>query len=675
MNKEYYIPQEQNRFEEHRRFPAELYNKTSDINKIADEIKRQDHEFTTEIKKDKKKSNGEGAVKQIVDRLSKSMSSIVTGVVATATAAVIAVGVYTGITAKAPSIDVKELNTGADYVEYSIEIEGMTQELDYTIEVENPYHSFEREVDSDGVYEGIFTGLRPDLEYTLSVTGEDSGTETIYHQEKLYTSKTDTPVAVFGVETALLQENTVAEISYSVYISDYYKKGSGYYLEAVREGESKPYYVSRELENGFFKGSILDKNGGTTILRAMCSLKGKTFCMGEYKIASPVAVKNEPRIEILGIELSGINQIKVRYKASADKSRYVCEFVRINAIFDSENVWDYDGYSNQLNEESSITVDLEYGFDSVLLEAQLELYDMVKNESVTLYYEEKYALSTQFEYVMIPYLRDGYVEISTKGYLPSDSIIVIEEIGGDVAEFGFYDFKQVQAPDGLVTYNCYVKNSQGDIIIEPTSTAFDFSTPVPEYTFNYKNPTEVQLTYNGDGTMNAYIYTEFESSEENVYYEIELDKTYKLTGKVAVIENIPVSTYPIKYRVIKEIDGIKYVIMHVSPSGVVGETIAHGISATKESEGTVVLTLRDDLEYDFSSIKMMLPGGKEVSADEDSIIHDESNYSYIVFLEHDEAFDHYTVSIRVGCITANYDTISSYVKIKGDILYDYEFTE
>ena len=279
MNNEYYRSAEQNNFGEYKHFQTEQYLVSTEISVVAEEISKPGHEYIADDKKTARKSNKKSnAIKKILDTVTKSVSNVVTTVVATVSTIAVAVVALTTLVTSPPEFQFFDIKTGNDFVEYRLELSDTKEGVDYVVSVENPYHSFERQVE-EGNTKHLITGLKPDLEYSLILkgTGED-GESVTYHQSKLYTSRERAPNALFDV---LLNEKN-KEITYSVYISDGYGIADNCFLTATQNGEEL--YRNTDKDKGFFKGNFIYEIEENVKISAFGEINGNIVLIGEYLV-------------------------------------------------------------------------------------------------------------------------------------------------------------------------------------------------------------------------------------------------------------------------------------------------------------------------------------------------------------------------------------------------------
>ncbi|MBE7087035.1 MAG: hypothetical protein E7369_01895, partial [Clostridiales bacterium] len=191
-NNEFYTPKEFNKTSEFMRFSPELYL-TPPQNKPQVEVPFTGQEHSTDknhqsqngqggaINKNKpKKSNATGkdsSLQKIMDFATKAGTTVVT----TATAAAISVTSLTGLFTPKPTIDLLSLTAGQNSVSYEFVIDDMDSNIDYSVKIENAYHSFEIPIESNEVSDTV-DGLREFNSYGFNIVGEagDGSGEIVY---------------------------------------------------------------------------------------------------------------------------------------------------------------------------------------------------------------------------------------------------------------------------------------------------------------------------------------------------------------------------------------------------------------------------------------------------------------------------------------------------------------
>jgi hypothetical protein len=189
----------------------------------------------------------------------------------------------------------------------------------------------------------------------------------------------------------------------------------------------------------------------------------------------------------------------------------------------------------------------------------------------------------------------------------------------------------------------------------------------PEYVMNYRNPGDIGVTYNDDGTINVYVYTDFECEDEQYYCQVELGRyVIKSREKLVVFKNLPNDTYPIKYSVSYTKDGVQYSIMSVTPSGTVNELHFNEYCTL---EGNVfTITVGDPPSIDVSNIKIISSDGQEKQITESDLVLNDAG-DRVATLEFDIAPDYVTVCVMICTNSLGAEFVEEY---GGSIYTPYE---
>ena len=147
-------------------------------------------------------------------------------------------------------------------------------------------------------------------------------------------------------------------------------------------------------------------------------------------------------------------------------------------------------------------------------------------------------------------------------------------INSEPKEIYASDTTYLDYPEGETTYYFYMIDEEGNTISEIEEYTANIIDEVP-YIFNYKNPSEITITYNDNGTVNAYFDTNFSCEDKEVYYEVTLidydygNIKYISQNRYASIEEyMDYNGKSISFKVFKEVNNIKHCFMTVTPSGI-----------------------------------------------------------------------------------------------------------
>ena len=575
-NGEFYSSSEYNSVSEYAQFPAELYIKPKEENKSGNENADLGNETTTLQHKAIPKADN-GNTKTLVDKIFNSIKTVA----ATATVAAAALVVTTSFVTNAPTVELVNLNCGADYVEYELEIDELQEDVAYSIVVGSPKQEENRtSLTENGNYKNRIDGLKPDWEYTLSVVSEDTILgEVTHYQIKFQTLK----------------------------------------------------YVDNE--------------------------------------------EPPPIVNISNVEISGLDEIQI--------------------YFTTENV----------NENSEITLNITYGDstenDLILTDTDLEngyattyMYssnsltitpyvttlkngeqketECAKYEQVfnsTLFVETKIGLTAAYSYKSITFYPTGI----TNG---AQNLMVISSEDPSTPELlwlGSELFIEYSS-ETEVTYTLYFANDEGDALSNEITITLDTSVIAQDvdYTFNPVNTGDVGITYNDDGTINAYLNTNFACENEDIYYQVTLGRfRYKTREAIARIEGIPDETYPLIFDLCFDVNGQQYSFYRTSLSGVVNEASVESYITSTISDNSLSLQLYsiNDIYLDFNNLKAVSSTGEEIILSESMFTFDDINSIHELTIEFTQAFEYVTLYVVAN---PNYLDVKDIPNYSGNIRKTFE---
>ena len=575
MSNEYYSSNEYNSFREYRAFPAEQYLSVEKTGKET-EYSRQGHEFAP-LQETKEKKKSPGVLKRLADKLSGATRTMVATVASVGAIAVASVAVVLGISSTSPELELTRLDAGSDYVQYGIELSGLSEDVDYSLLVENPYHTFEIDVDKEGEYVGLTTGLKPGYQYTFSLVGEKENERQTYYEKEFYTTNSDTPVAIFDVQTVVDGEN--AKVNYSVYLSDAYKRVHNPQAVLVQDGEI--YYENSSVSGGFFKGVVEDPLPGDSLLRIIGTVDTKLQVIGEYQISIP---KNEPLPEPEIIKMSELlikelNTVEFNFRVEKELARELgVAYVLLNIYANGELVDEYEYILEDMFAVEDYFVSTEdYNNIEVKLFAMsydengdpVSVFDVEKSIDLEYFVEGKLSVDLYYNKTILTLV----------GNVPANAtLVVVDKNSGEETEQpisnGYYSYMGTVFEWGFgteqTTYTYYIKGADGDVVATGEEFVVDYTVTESEYQMRFLNPNEIVVTHNSDGTINIHIGAEFTAADSEVFCQVILGGTeYRFSDYNFVIENLPADTYGVTYAVCKEINGTIYTFISVVPSGTI----------------------------------------------------------------------------------------------------------
>lgn len=225
-----------------------------------------------------------------------------------------------------------------------------------------------------------------------------------------------------------------------------------------------------------------------------------------------------------------------------------------------------------------------------------------------------------------------------------------------------------------VTYTLYFANDEGDALSNEITVTLDTSVIAPDvdYTFNPVNTGDVGITYNDDGTINAYLNTNFACENEDIYYQVTLGRfRYKTREAIARIEGIPDETYPLIFDICFDVNGQQYSFYRTSLSGVVNEASVE--SYINSAIGGNSLNLQfysiNDIYLDFNNLKAVSSTGEEIILSESMFTFDDINSTHELTIEFTQAFEYVTLYVVAN---PNYLDVKDIPNYSGNIRKTFE---
>ena len=656
-----------------------MYKKPQEENKSGNESAELGKESTSLQPKVKPKDRAGGA-KTLVDKVFNSIKTVAT----TATVAVTAVVITTTFVTNAPSVDLRNLDCGSNYVEYEMEINDLQEDGQYAIVVSTSNQDDVKvELEGNGVYKNKVEGLKPNWEYTLSVVQEDSFLGKVIHYETTFqTLKELTPNEPINPpkDDPLVDIFPTAIIGVSTQPANNEWFYTGYYDIQISNGEyGVNYTLAYEKDGEIFYETPLEEYGGEIVLSqysafdivVYAEVREEKVEIGRTQFTLPTYTP--PQIEIDEVSIVGIDEIRIDFTTTGMAEDGTLDLAIVYGD-DTENcvsVTDKDianGYvTTYMYASDSLTItpyvtDFEDGFErNVVCETQEHVFEN------TLFVETMVGLSNGTVTFYPIGITNGatYVTVTSSAD-PQNPMQVWFENAMNV----YYE------DEGEITYTLYLTNDDNETLSNTVSVTVDTAVTIPEveYEFNYLNPGEVGITYNDDGTINVYIYTGFTCADESVYSQITLGGVrYAFRDAIARMENLPDTTYTLVYDICVDIDGIAYSIYNVAPSGTVNElTIVYSIDGTITDNALHLQFYSADMYYvDMSYLRMVTSTGEERILTETDFVYNEEYDCYDVYVEFAELFDSVILYVMAN---PNYLGVSDMQDYAGNIRKLYEVT-
>ena len=398
-----------------------------------------------------------------------STATLAGGVTILSAVAIVAATVGSSIMNKSPKVLSQNIEAGADYLLYEIDVRELTEGTKYKIKVHNSTFEMEYPIESEGVQRQLVTGLTPFRKYNVSIVAEAEEFGDIeYYSYECYTSKFKKPRAIIEFVPRINYEASKFDLLYEAYVSDFYKTGSNTYLEIYAgAGEDRRKVVDdHDLpENNFFKGVLENVADGTKF-----SAEVWTTYYGDNTL------------------IGSVNDYMTKYPEDFADDNFVSEFIFDLDAFSSS--YSEEGYTlfintdfdNSNNISEAYKIDLFYNGEQLTnsssttekeLEFKLPKYvsyvDAVFTPIKRFDTGEKELTEKKFKYVLEPRLFDVeyrffeesyYLKVqANEEYFDTDSTFKSEfkyhMLNGDIInndnmefEYGYFEDEVGQVPDG-----------------------------------------------------------------------------------------------------------------------------------------------------------------------------------------------------------------------------------
>ena len=214
-----------------------------------------------------------------------------------------------------------------------------------------------------------------------------------------------------------------------------------------------------------------------------------------------------------------------------------------------------------------------------------------------------------------------------------------------------------------ITYTMYLTNENGDVLSSEAVVTVDTSVEItaPSYNSAFPNPSDVTVTYNDDGTVNIYIRTQFETESEELYYQVTLgDIVYTSQESIARLENIPDESYSLKYDVCMDVNGVRYSIFRIVPSGMVNEP--YFIFQSDLYENVLHLQIyKDEMHVDLNTVVLITSNKDRIQLSESDFVYSEEYEAYCTDVQIDPTVTSVVMQLMANPYCDDIDAIESYL--------------
>ena len=240
-------------------------------------------------------------------------------------------------------------------------------------------------------------------------------------------------------------------------------------------------------------------------------------------------------------------------------------------------------------------------------------------------------------------------------------------------ELGLWEKSNLSFYSEETTYHFYMVNELGEKILDEVTYTLS---PIEkmDVPISYSNPQELTITYNENGSVNAYLDTQFECEDPDVYYMIRFfDEKYGVTDYVsrnryASIEDLVINNnYSLTYSTFKKIDGVSHCFYYVAPSGTLSiEEPTYTVQASIDySLDTPVFNFSNysSFRFDLNSMYLIFDNGERFDIPKESFI-EEGTHSYSLSVELQTGIESADLHVMGSTLYNIYDVLKEIPELK-----------
>lgn len=591
--REYYNPNEYKKVSEYKHFVSENY-KTKEFELALKEYKATIEDststssFSSQTSKKTKKTN---VLNKLKDKLTTTTQATTVTLTTVVAASVAVVGLGSGVIASNPDVELNFLDVGADYVQYDMSLDNLSEGVEYDISILG--NGFNWTVDATSIENtNLVTGLKPNNTYQLSVTSSDEVTTTTHYKKSFYTTNESTPKAIYKFDA--INEEGINKLAYEIYISDYYNLYSEYTFEL--SVDKNVLYQDNSLINNYFIGIIDDITpykyditiyGINGESKEVLSLTNYTY---------PGYEENSfPTEKCFSYNKVTLNELEITYD-NEDASGNTYHQIIIPLNYDPSKCQDYfvegyydiyittDGQRQLAYSGSEANPLVQIPSDAKNVEMELEFY-LKKSNQTKLF--ETYTLDSLVDFT--------YQEITLKGMnlVSSYTYSIPFELSESVNKYDYIEFI-VALDSSIDTITIDNPNEASEIFLSDISTTYSQITIKPVGYIKLKDNSYRQIEHD---EVSYTITNQFELSEvrvSNTYQTLKLKFNTNMPSgyKVTVVdESLTPTEYDLGYVEVP-LNGTTYKYYLV-------DSESNAVSA--EEEITIDLNVTGVYEFDYSN--------------------------------------------------------------------------
>jgi hypothetical protein len=239
----------------------------------------------------------------------------------------------------------------------------------------------------------------------------------------------------------------------------------------------------------------------------------------------------------------------------------------------------------------------------------LDFTDIYGNTGSISVPEITYQLADTFEIERVEYNKNnGTLQVTTRKYFSSATQTVLrnKQTGEEVKDSNSSISQTIT--DGAYEYELYETDTDGNVLTPIKTFTVDTSLASGVASMNAPQYTQILTTYNDNNTMNLYPIINFSSEDTGLQAEVVIgqNKYYRTRDSVCAIEDLIYGDYVVAYNLIREVDGVVYLIENTSYSGSIPtfdlSTIdVNSVYDETTDQTTVTITLNTNYIYDTST--------------------------------------------------------------------------
>ena len=427
-----------------------------------------------------------------------SSSAALTSGVTILSVAAVAVTIGGSIFNAAPTIGLPKVELGTNFISYQIDVSDLAKGYEYVIRVKYDNKTIaEYPIVEEGLQQEIVTGLLPDREYQIAIVGK--GDEIVgewnYKTIDASTNHEQLPKASFLMKPEPNYEDGIFNLSYDIYISDYYNISDNSYVE-IYTNDVLVKKVDEKDEEGFVRGRLENLSNNTKV----------------SAIAYAV-IKNR---------INGEEAVEIgRYEQT---TKYPDDFIPTEKRYKSNYTFNENSISSSFDVSRGRILNINTGFDNSFDNSESYLVNVYDNND-NLIMKPIHSNEKELELEINPLYNDIKIEfVELRRLMTEEKALYIDDNGIEYEEFNKKVLEYTFEPlSNEISLNVYDMGYSLNMLLN--SEILDS---------NLEYMVKVVETYSDDSTKTQDL-KPFNGLEFADEYQINLDSTNKLELKALEI--------------------------------------------------------------------------------------------------------------------------------------------